>query len=192
MSTFFIQTSSYNGLQWQKNIYSTIVLDDPVTNLDCMNQCLNVQSTICQFFILQNNNCYMGRTDITNGTMAQTNTTVTVYTLISKTIIRWKSNNLLIFIFPTLLRIVGFFFKHIKIQLSLLILIILATLGKFFVTRAGVAGSKWSKYIYMSLPSISKNQCEGLCLLTRYSNQQKNSYFNKEIVIARLLNILCI
>ena len=81
MSTFFIQTTSTIGLQWQKNIYSTVLLDDPATNLDCMNQCLNVQSTVCQFFILQNNNCYMGRTDVTNGTISPTNSTVTVYTL---------------------------------------------------------------------------------------------------------------
>ncbi len=156
LSTFFIQTPSYVGLQWQKNIYYTILLDDPVTDLDCMNQCLNVQSSFCQFFILQDNNCYFGRTDITNGTMALTNSTVTVYTLISKKF-----------------RQITFSFKYLLILtviiLFIIIFIIKASLGRYFVTRTGVAGSKWSKYIYMSLPTISKNQCEGLCLLARYS-----------------------
>ena len=39
--------------------------------------------------------------------------------------------------------------------------------ASYFVTRSGVVGAKWSTYVYMSSPSISKNQCEDLCLVAR-------------------------
>jgi hypothetical protein len=46
MSTFFIQAPAFDGLQWQKNIYSAMTIADPATLLDCMNQCLNVQTKV--------------------------------------------------------------------------------------------------------------------------------------------------
>ncbi len=69
------------GIEWQANIYSSSLMESPANLLDCMNECAYVQIGICQFFVYDNGVCYLGRGDITNGSVAQYNSQANVYTL---------------------------------------------------------------------------------------------------------------
>ena len=52
--------------------------------LDCMNECLNVDTGNCQLFAFQNGNCYLGRADVTNGAIAERLANVIVYSVTCK------------------------------------------------------------------------------------------------------------
>jgi hypothetical protein len=72
---------SLNGIVWQSSIYFSQLLTGPAQTADCANVCLNMETGICQYFVFKNGICYLGRSDITNGTVALSNSSVTIYTL---------------------------------------------------------------------------------------------------------------
>ena len=47
--------------------------------LDCVHECFNVDINNCQLFVYENNFCYLGRMDLTNGTVAETYLSSTMY-----------------------------------------------------------------------------------------------------------------
>jgi hypothetical protein len=77
---FFVESSlSGNEVGWHRNIYSSDDLGRTASNLDCMNNCFNVEPDICEFFVLQNGICLYGRTAISNGTLVLPNVNATLY-----------------------------------------------------------------------------------------------------------------
>ena len=84
MSTFFTELMSYNGMLLHTNIYMTADLPEPVTILDCVNECFNVQSLNCELFVFQNDTCYLGRAGVSNGTSPFSNDSIPIYTKFSK------------------------------------------------------------------------------------------------------------
>ena len=81
MATLIESVETFEGIQWQRNIYFSRSIDGPAQPLDCMNECINVQAGVCQLFAFENGICYLGREDITNGTVAVNLPHVTVYAL---------------------------------------------------------------------------------------------------------------
>jgi hypothetical protein len=82
MVTTVKEFHTFEGVFWERNIYSSRPIETPAhQTLDCFNECVNAQAGICHFFVLENAICYLGRTDITNGTVAEQNSNVTVYTV---------------------------------------------------------------------------------------------------------------
>ena len=81
MATLIESVETFEGIQWQRNIYFSRSIDGPAQPLDCMNECVNVQSGVCHLFVFENRICYLGREDITNGTVAVNLPHVTVYAL---------------------------------------------------------------------------------------------------------------
>jgi hypothetical protein len=77
-----IQTSG--KILWDKNIYFSRYIDGPAQALDCMNDCINVQPGVCQMFAFENGICYLGHSNITNGTNANILLNATIYSAISK------------------------------------------------------------------------------------------------------------
>ena len=57
---------------------TNILSADP---LDCMNECLNIQTGSCQLFVFQTGICYLGHTNVTNGTVPGKLPNATVYFL---------------------------------------------------------------------------------------------------------------
>jgi hypothetical protein len=70
---------------WKTNIYrSQNIGGYPADLMDCMNECLNIDSNFCYIFVFENGICYLGRKDFSNGTVAEIYPSVTVNTVISK------------------------------------------------------------------------------------------------------------
>ena len=88
----FISVNIFPGISWFEYIYSTFTIDNPATILDCLNQCRNVQSAACQFFVYLNGTCFLGRSSISNGTVSgvPANTIVTIYFLSSMFTNIWR------------------------------------------------------------------------------------------------------
>ena len=81
MNALMTTVQSVNGILWQSGIYLSQLITGQAQPADCANVCLNLQAGICQFFVYKDGMCYLGRSDITNGTVAQYNTSVPIYTL---------------------------------------------------------------------------------------------------------------
>ncbi len=78
MTSFELET----GITWWSNIYYSESIADPAKPIDCLNTCLNMQSRVCQFFVLNNGICFLGRYDVTIGAVApQTISPVKLYTM---------------------------------------------------------------------------------------------------------------
>ena len=84
MATQVSSVKTFPGVFWEKNIYFSRNITGPSDPLDCLNECINIQVGVCQVFAFENGICYLGRADITNGTVAEQLTDVTVYSLSSK------------------------------------------------------------------------------------------------------------
>jgi hypothetical protein len=71
----------FNGLNssdWLHRIYDISSASPPINELDCLNQCLNIQRTICNFFVFNDLTCFLGnyetfKIDISNSTFAGKN-----------------------------------------------------------------------------------------------------------------------
>ncbi len=81
MNALFTTFQSVNGIFWQPGIYFSQLITGHAQPTDCANVCLNIQTGICQFFVFSNGMCYLGRSDITNGTLSQLNSSVIIYSL---------------------------------------------------------------------------------------------------------------
>ncbi len=90
LATKLASVSTVLGIKWQTNIYSSRLMESPANLLDCLNECAFVQIGICQFFVFENGTCFLGRGDITNGTVAQSDSKVTIYVIKGKA---WTSLN---------------------------------------------------------------------------------------------------
>ena len=86
MSTLVTPVQTFDGIFWDRNIYFSCRIDGPSEALDCMNECVNVQTGVCQLFVFQKGICYLGRADVTNGSVAAILSNVTVYSVTSKLI----------------------------------------------------------------------------------------------------------
>ncbi len=83
---------NYIGIQtnvvttaWKAYIYrSQNIGGYPADSMDCMNECLNIDANYCYIFVFEKGICYLGRKDLSNGSVAANYTSVTVYTVISK------------------------------------------------------------------------------------------------------------
>jgi hypothetical protein len=64
MSTLISSAETFSGIQFEKNVILSRRIEGPSTTLDCLNDCLNVVNTICQFFVFRDGVCYIGRNDI--------------------------------------------------------------------------------------------------------------------------------
>jgi hypothetical protein len=84
MATQVSSVKTFAGILWQNNIYFSRKIAGPASPLDCLNECINVQVGFCHIFAFENGICYLGRADITNGTVAEQLTDVTVYSISSK------------------------------------------------------------------------------------------------------------
>lgn len=85
LSNFFFESTSFAGIEWSKNIYSSIDFDYPAVDLDCMNQCFNIAAGVCDFFVFLGTTCYLGGASVSNGTVVQpANVNVTIHSLICK------------------------------------------------------------------------------------------------------------
>ena len=75
-------TTSMLGTKWQRNVFATVPINDPVTILDCLNFCLNVRSGSCDFFVLDNSTCFLGAASVSNGTVLPSmNETAKIFSL---------------------------------------------------------------------------------------------------------------
>ena len=52
-----------NNSEWLSHIYNISSSSPPVNELDCLNQCLNIQRTNCDFFVYVDATCYLGNYD---------------------------------------------------------------------------------------------------------------------------------
>ena len=55
-----------NGLttpDWLSHIYNISSSSPPVNELDCLNQCLNIQKSNCDFYVFVDSTCYLGNYD---------------------------------------------------------------------------------------------------------------------------------
>jgi hypothetical protein len=84
MTTLFTTVPTFDWLLWDKNIYYSFYSDGPGSVFDCMNECVNIQPGVCHFFAFENGICYLGRFDITNGTVANKPSNTTLYSVSSK------------------------------------------------------------------------------------------------------------
>ena len=83
METFFTELEPYDGLLLHQNIYSNVTIESPATILDCMHLCMNVQSTVCEFFLYENETCYLGSAGVSDTPIKPLNVT-TIYAKLSK------------------------------------------------------------------------------------------------------------
>ena len=70
---------------WKTYIYrSQMIGGYPADSIDCMNQCLNIDSNFCYVFVFEKGICYLGRKDFSNGTVAANYSSITMNIVISK------------------------------------------------------------------------------------------------------------
>jgi hypothetical protein len=81
MATIPTPVQTFGAILWDKSIYFSRYIDEPAQVIDCMNECLNVQPGVCQMFSFVNGICYLGRSDVTNGTMANILSNAIVYSV---------------------------------------------------------------------------------------------------------------
>ncbi len=81
MSTLITPVQTFDEILWNKNIYYSFYIVGRAQLLDCMNECVNIQSGICQMFAFENGICYLGDSHITNGTVANKPSNATVYSV---------------------------------------------------------------------------------------------------------------
>jgi hypothetical protein len=84
LATLITPVQTFDGILWDKNIYFSRFILGPAQVLDCMNECVNVQPSVCQMFAFENGICYLGRSDITNGSVVNKPSNATVYSVTSK------------------------------------------------------------------------------------------------------------
>ena len=108
MSLFFTNITTYEGILLYQNFYANISIDKPASILDCLNLCVNIQPTTCEFFYFENGFCYLGQSGVSNVILPTFNVTTTIYAKLSKFKIRlywpilggcWKDP--LLFLRPT-------------------------------------------------------------------------------------------
>ena len=63
--------------------YSPYVAADP---LDCMHECISLQTGSCQLFVFQTGSCYLGNANVTNGAVPEKLPNAVVYFLKSKSL----------------------------------------------------------------------------------------------------------
>ena len=83
MENLITSIQTFDGILWDKNIYFSRFLDGTAQVLDCMNECVYVQPGVCQMFAFENGICYLGRSDVTNGTVGNKPSNATVYSVTS-------------------------------------------------------------------------------------------------------------
>lgn len=84
MSTFINPKTLVTTTTWKANIYRSLAIGTyPVDEVDCMNQCLNVDFGSCFLFVYENGVCYLGRPELTTGSVTATFSSVTIYNVIS-------------------------------------------------------------------------------------------------------------
>ena len=84
MSTFINARTKVTSTTWKTSIYRSLVIGSyPVDEIDCMNQCLNVDFGNCFRFVYESGTCYLGRPDLTTGSVAASFNSVTLYNVIS-------------------------------------------------------------------------------------------------------------
>ena len=82
MNTFFDKTSNVGTTTWKTNIYrSRNIGGFPADAIDCLNECMNIDYLVCNVFVFENGICYLGRRELSSGTVTATFTSVTLYTL---------------------------------------------------------------------------------------------------------------
>ena len=52
--------------------------------LDCVNECANARFKVCHMFAFVSGVCYLGRTDVSNGTVVNKPSNVTIYSINGK------------------------------------------------------------------------------------------------------------
>ncbi len=52
-----------NNSEWLSRIYDIISASPPANELDCFNQCLNIQKANCDFFVYVDATCFLGNYD---------------------------------------------------------------------------------------------------------------------------------
>ncbi len=52
-----------NNSDWLSHMYDVNTAASPANELDCLNLCLNVQRTTCDFFVYVDATCYLGNYD---------------------------------------------------------------------------------------------------------------------------------
>jgi hypothetical protein len=60
MNTQILMLNGVNNSDWLSHIYNISSSSPPVNELDCLNQCLNIQRTICDFFVYFDAICFLG------------------------------------------------------------------------------------------------------------------------------------
>ena len=81
---FFTNITTYEGILLYQNFYANISIDKPATILDCLNLCVNIQSSTCEFFYFEDGFCYLGESGVSNVTLPSFNATTTIYAKFSK------------------------------------------------------------------------------------------------------------
>jgi len=81
MNLLMTTVQSANGILWQTHIYFSQLITGQAQSTDCANVCLNLQTENCQIFVFEDEICYIGQSDISNGTVAQSYGSVAIYTL---------------------------------------------------------------------------------------------------------------
>ena len=86
MSTYIAPKSRLNPQTWKTTIYRNRTIGGyPADEIDCMNECLNVDFNYCTLFVLDNGICYLGNTPLaTESGQNNSPSTITVYSVISK------------------------------------------------------------------------------------------------------------
>jgi hypothetical protein len=87
MSTLVTPVKTFDGIFWDRNIYFSRWINGPSEPLDCMNECINIQTGVCQLFVFDKGICYLGRADVTNGSVTNIVSNVPVYSVTSKMIV---------------------------------------------------------------------------------------------------------
>ncbi len=78
MNNEILLVNGLNNTDWQHRIYDVSLASPPSNELDCLYQCLNIQRTICNFFVYIDQTCLLGNYDtfkmnISNPTFASKN-----------------------------------------------------------------------------------------------------------------------
>ncbi len=63
MKTKILILNGLNNSDWLSHIYNVTTAVTPINELDCLNQCLNIQRTNCDFFVFIDATCFLGNYD---------------------------------------------------------------------------------------------------------------------------------
>jgi len=85
MSTYIAPKSRVNTQTWKATIYRNRTIGGyPADEIDCMNECLNVDFNYCCLFVLVDGICYLGSTPLATQNGPSKSASIVVYNVISK------------------------------------------------------------------------------------------------------------